>query len=289
MDVKTIPVPEGVRNERADRFLGRFFPQLPETAIRNAFTRRDVRLDGKRISRDARVSAGQTVTIYYLEKQLLPPLEVVYEDPDVLLVNKRAGISIEKDERDGMTLTELCEVHVGTCQSDAPAPRPCHRLDNQTSGLCLFAKNENALTILQDVFRRRSLDKRYECLVRGFPKPPSALCKAYLLKDSLHARVTVQDHPIPNSRLIITEYCTLQAGPVSRLQVHLVTGRTHQIRAHLAALGHPILGDDLYGDHDFNHAQKARTLKLCAVSLRLNTGGRLPALDGVFFHIRAPF
>ena len=104
-----------------------------------------------------------------------------------------------------------------------------------------------------------------------------------------HAVVRVTDRPEPGAKPIETGYETLESGPVSRLRVHLITGRTHQIRAHLAALGHPVLGDDLYGDRDFNRREKARTLKLCAVSLKLDTGGRLPALDGKTFSIDPPF
>ena len=159
----------------------------------------------------------------------------------------------------------------------------------QTSGLCLFAKNQQALDVLEEVFRQRSLEKHYECLVRGIPKPPRAECKAFLVKDAKKARVRVTDHPAPGGREIVTAYETLSAGPVSRLRVHLITGRTHQIRAHLAALGHPILGDDVYGDRAFNRARKTWKLRLCAVSLRLDTKGRMPALDGRLFSIRAPF
>jgi 23S rRNA pseudouridine955/2504/2580 synthase len=120
-------------------------------------------------------------------------------------------------------------------------------------------------------------------------KPPSAVCHAWLVKDPLHAEVRITDREIPGARPIVTGYETLESGPVSRLRIHLITGRTHQIRAHLAALGHPVLGDDLYGDRDFNRREKARTLKLCAVSLKLDTEGRLPNLDGREFSIDPPF
>ena len=120
-------------------------------------------------------------------------------------------------------------------------------------------------------------------------KPPQAVCKAWLIKDARKARVRITDHPEPDAKPIVTGYETLESGSVSRLRVHLMTGRTHQIRAHLAALGHPILGDDLYGDRDFNRREKARSLKLCAVSLKFDTKGRLPQLDGKEFSVIPPF
>ena len=133
------------------------------------------------------------------------------------------------------------------------------------------------------------MDKRYICLVRGMMKPPAATCKAYLLKDAQAARVTILDHPVPGAKSISTAYETLESGPISRLRVHLLTGRTHQIRAHLAALGHPLLGDDVYGDRAFNRLNHARRLMLCAASLTLETGGQLPQLDGRTFTIDCPF
>jgi len=172
---------------------------------------------------------------------------------------------------------------------DAVMPIACHRLDNQTCGLVLFAKHEQAAEILTDVFRDRTLDKRYVCLVRGMMKPPAATCRAYLIKDSEAARVRVLDHSANGAKPIITEYETIESGPVSRLRIHLVTGRTHQIRAHMAALGHPLLGDDVYGDRAFNRANHCRRLMLCAVSLTLDTNGRLPQLDGKTFSIKEPF
>ena len=120
-------------------------------------------------------------------------------------------------------------------------------------------------------------------------KPPSAVCSAWLVKDARKAIVRITDRPERDAKPIETGYETLQSGPVSRLRIHLITGRTHQIRAHLAALGHPVLGDDLYGDRDFNRREKARSLKLCAVSLKLDTAGRLPALDGREFTVEPPF
>lgn len=133
------------------------------------------------------------------------------------------------------------------------------------------------------------MDKRYICLVHGQMKPPAATCRAWLLKDAKAARVTILDREVRGARPIITEYETLSAGDLSRLRVHLVTGRTHQIRAHMAALGHPLLGDEVYGDHQLNRLHHARRLMLCAAELTLDTGGELPGLDGRTFRVECPF
>ncbi len=281
-------VTHAAEGQRVDACIRRFLPEIPPHVLRASFQRRDVKLEGKRVKPDARVTEGQLVQVYCMEPAA-PPVDVVYEDDDVLLINKRAGISVEPDEKGGASLTELAHKHLLAKDAAAQPPRPCHRLDNQTCGLIVFAKNDRAEAILLQAFKERSMDKRYICLVRGMMKPPASTCKAFLLKDAEAARVTILDHPAPGARSIATAYETLEAGPISRLRVHLLTGRTHQIRAHLSALGHPLLGDDVYGDRAFNRANHARRLMLCAASLTLETGGQLPQLDGKTFTIDCPF
>ena len=294
MPLKEIVIPAGASGKRVSDCVREVLPDLPESVIRRIFSARDVKLDGIRVSRDDIVQAGQLLKVYVPDAARpddlsVQPLSVVYEDDDILLVNKRAGISVESDARGGTTLTDLCAAHVLRKDPDAFPPAACHRLDNRTSGLCLFAKNPQSLEIIRDVFRSRKLEKYYVCLVRGMMKPPAAVCRAWLVKDARRAVVRISDHPEEDAKPILTGYETLESGPVSRLRVHLITGRTHQIRAHLAALGHPVLGDDLYGDRAFNRREKVRSLKLCAVSLKLDTGGRLPQLDGKEFSVDPPF
>ena len=282
----TDPAAEG---QRIDACIRRFLPEVPQRTVQQSFARRDVKLDGKRVKPDIRVFAGQKVELFCME-QTTPLVDVVYEEDDVLLINKRAGVSVEPDEKGGVTLTELALKHVRQKNPGAWPPKACHRLDNQTCGLTLFAKNERAESILTRAFKERTMDKRYICLVRGMMKPPAATCKAHLLKDAKAAHVTIHDDAVRGARPIITEYETIEAGPISRLLVHLVTGRTHQIRAHMAALGHPLLGDDVYGDRVFNRQQKVQgRLCLCAARLTLETNGQLPQLDGKTFEIKCPF
>lgn len=297
MRKESFTVPSDAANVKIMQLLHRLLPNLKESELQSAFKRRDVKLDHQRVSGDVRVSPGQSIEIYIPDSASAEALTVVYEDSDVLLVNKRPGLPVsdadnpEDSDHPFLTLQSLCLRHLLENGADCSCftPQPCHRLDARTSGLCLFAKNDASLRILTEVFHEHRLKKRYECLVRGIPKPASAICRAYLLKDAVHGKVQIFDQKVPGSKPIITGYDTLAQGPVSRLRVDLITGRTHQIRAHLAALGHPVLGDDLYGDRAWNRQNKARNLKLCAVSLELSTEGKLPALDHRFFSVPAPF
>ena len=279
----------GAAGQRVDAYVHRFLPELTPDELRAVFSHRDVKLDGKRVRPDTRLHGGELLQVYCMQ----PPREaiaVVYEDDDVLLINKQAGMIVEPDETGSLSLTELATRHVRRERPDAPPPIPCHRLDSQTCGLILYAKTAEAAEVLEQVFRERTLAKYYVCLVKGRMKPPSATCQAYLSKDAEAGRVRISDRPLPGAKTIVTAYETLEAGDVSRLRVHLVTGRTHQIRAHLASLGHPLIGDDVYGDRSLNRALKAQgRLMLCACELTLDTAGKLPALDGRTFTIPCPF
>ena len=319
MPVRKTVIPPDAEGMKTGLFLRRLLPSLPESVLRKIFAARDVKLDGVRADRDTPVHAGQTLSVFLPSShQESPVLRIVYEDEDVLLVNKPAGVSVESDEPGSLSLTDLCRLHtqsrptLSTAAHSFEPPAageptnlsptdeisatgghrflaPCHRLDNKTCGLCLFAKNPRAHAVLLEAFKQRTVEKYYICLVRGTPKPPAATCSAFLLKDAARGVVQILDQNRPGARPITTGYETLSAGPVSRLRVHLITGRTHQIRAHLAALGHPVLGDDLYGDRSFNRLQKSRSLKLFAAELTLHTEGQLPNLDGKTFKIDPPF
>ncbi len=283
MRVFRFDIPADAAETTVAAWLARALPLLPQHMLREAFDQRDVKMNSARVRREEKIVPGAKIVVY---TAFSPSIPIVYEDRHILLIDKPAGISAEDDGRGGMT---ALSVMIDRAEG-AYLPRLCHRLDNQTSGLMLFAKDDESESILLAAFKERTLDKRYIALVRGEMRPPKDLREAYLVKDAQNARVRVVSHPTPGVKPIATQYETLSYHDgVSRVEVALLTGRTHQIRAHMAYMAHPILGDDVYGDRAFNKRMKATRLMLCATKLTLFTTGILQYLDGRSFEIAAPF
>ncbi|MBR3018429.1 MAG: RluA family pseudouridine synthase [Clostridia bacterium] len=283
MRVYEAVVPPRAAGMRMDKYVSLAFSLLPDAVTRDAFSRRDVKADGKRTGKEALVQPGQQIRLYTDYDCALP---AVYEDEHILLLNKPAGITCDADVWGGMTVLSLMAARA----KGAYVPRLCHRLDHPTCGLLLLCKDDESEALLRDAFKERALEKIYQCLVRGEMRPPNALKEAYLVKDAERATVRVVTHATPGALPIATQYETLDFdGEISRLRVTLLTGRTHQIRAHMAFLSHPILGDDKYGDRVFNKRFKTTSLRLCATELTLHTEGCLAYLEGKHFSIEPPF
>ena len=283
MFVYEATVPSSFAPVRMARYLRRAFPLLPEYALRDALKNRDVLMGNVRVSGDTPLEPGAAIRVYTPFAAKLP---VVFEDERVLLIDKPAGLSSDLDEWGGMTvLTEANRERPGQ------SLRLCHRLDNRTCGLMILAKNAESESCLLKAFEERKLDKRYQCLVRGVMRPASGEAQAFLVRDSALGRVRVVSHATPEGRSIRTGWETIrQEDGVTRLSVRLFTGRTHQIRAHMAYLAHPVLGDDVYGDRAFNRRLHAEgRLKLCSWRLTLQAGGALADLDGRVFTVPVPF
>jgi 23S rRNA pseudouridine955/2504/2580 synthase len=261
-------------------------PDVPQYALREAFKKRDVKVNGQRVGMDAVIEPGAEVQIYTRDLQpKAVEIPVIYQDERLLVVFKPAGVSCEPDAKGGQTLPQLLKA-----QMDLPSlPLLCHRLDNPTEGLILLAKDERIQQLLQDAFRSRQIHKTYTCIVRDTPSPARRVMTDYLVKDAQKAHVRVLDHPAPGAKQIITEYSVLQPGRCARLSVRLHTGRTHQIRAHMASIGHPLLGDDLYGDRAFNKECKTRRLMLCSTELRFSLEGELGDLNQHVFTCKPTF
>jgi len=283
----TVTLPENPTSAKLYPVLRRLLPQIPDFSLREAFRRRDVKLDGVRAGRDALAEAGAEIKIYLSDERILRSPEIVYEDDRLMIVDKPAGVSCEPDAKGGPTVGEW--LYRANAERLSSAPVPCHRLDNPTDGLLILAKDEETRKAMEQAFLERRVQKTYICLVRGVPQPPRAELRAWIVKDAAAARVRVLDRPAPGALTAVTEYRVLQAGPVSRLEVKLHTGRTHQIRAQMAHIGHPVLGDDKYGDREFNRAHHAARLMLTAAQLSFRMEGTLSYLNDKRFTLPPKF
>jgi 23S rRNA pseudouridine955/2504/2580 synthase len=265
-------------------------PEEPAEVIAWMLARRQVKRGGARLSPTDVVCAGDAL-VCYLPKAALrrgekARIPVLYEDARVLVAVKPQGLASRgADDPKGAPGT----LELVARQTGCEGLRLCHRLDHNTGGVLLLAKDAQAEDALRRAFARHDVQKTYACLVVGTPQPAQATLRAYLRKDARAARVMVTDAPAPGALPIETGYRVLRAGEIALLEVRLVTGRTHQIRAHLAHVGHPVLGDDKYGDRAANRARGLRRQQLWATGLTLCPGPPLAYLDGRAFCARAPF
>lgn len=235
--------------------------------FRTLLKAREIRVNGARVSADMPLKQGDIVRYFLTPKQeSRAAFSVVYEDGNVIVADKESGVNSEA------VFSALCE---------RGETYFIHRLDRNTAGLLVFAKNAEAEGELLSAFRDRRVEKIYLARVVGCPKEKHAVCTAYLKKDAAISRVRVSSKPVGEK--IITEYEVLEGGETSLLRVTLHTGKTHQIRAHLAFLGFPIVGDEKYGDGAYNRAHNAVRQKLVAKRLTLHCAGALAYLDGRSF------
>ena len=263
-------------------FLQSNYPML-KTGTLNKFLRANkIKVNGKKVPLNTVLKKGDVINLYIDDMYFEKPnrnnafrfsnknLEIIYEDENLLVVNKPAGIAVIDDNWQNYdTLINRVKNYYFINNTDC-SPALCHRLDTGTSGLVLLAKNEEFLQFMLDTFRDKSLEKEYICVVKGIPKQKHAVHNAYLTKNPKDAYVTVTSKARNNmSKPITTEVTLVESySDYSLLKVGLITGRTHQIRAHLAYMDMPILGDSRYGINNLNRQLKMKYQALCSKKIR---------------------
>ncbi len=261
--MKSLIVTNNFNGKKLSSFVFYSFPNLAKNTFYKALRQKDIRINGKRINTDCTIYVDDKLSVYIADNLLFPSinLEIIYEDDNILIVNKPNNIEVVGEN----SLTSLINTKFSSNNI-----MPCHRLDRNTTGLVLFAKNKEALDILFNKFKNHEIKKFYRALVYGIPKVKNARLEAFLFKDTKNSIVYISDTFKKGYQKIITSYKVLEEFPnnTSLLDVEIETGKTHQIRAHLAHIGYPIVGDGKYGINSVNKKLGYKYQQLCSYKLQ---------------------
>ncbi len=265
--MKKLIVSNKYNGKKLNKFLLENIPNLSSNLFYKTLRKKDIKINGKRVAENVLVYEKDEVLVYIADALLQPifELDIFFEDENILILNKPVNLEVTGEN----SLTTY--VHKRYENSNFK-PMPCHRLDRNTTGLVLFAKNQEALNVLLKKFKYHEIEKHYLALVSGIPKNTFKRCEAYLFKDNKKSCVYIADCFKKGYQKIITTYRVLEKYPnnTSLLDVEIETGKTHQIRAHLAYLGYPIIGDGKYGINEVNKKFSKKYQMLCSYVLKFD-------------------
>ena len=293
--MRSITVKKNDAGQRLDKFLTKAVKGLPTSLMYKYIRTKKIRVNRKRTEQKYMLSEGDVIDLFIREEffdspekdvgaieRIEPKLSIVYEDENILLVNKRPGVVVHEDDeaRDNTLIMHIKaylfrkgEYDPSSEQSFTPAL--CNRIDRNTGGIVIAAKNAAALREMNARIKNNEIDQHYLCAVHGIPREKEKTLRGYLIKDSRENTVKVYDKKLQGAKEIITKYKVIsERGGNALLSVLLVTGRTHQIRAHMAYIGHPLIGDGKYGINKSDREKGYKYQALYAYKLRFSFADR---------------
>lgn len=272
--MKSFEIKPNDANQRLDKFIKKSLPNLPQTLMYKYIRIKRIKINGKRAEISTMLKVGDKIDMYINDEFFEKPetrydftgapksLDILYEDENILLLNKKAGLLCHPDDREYVdTLITRIKKYLYDKGEYRPndensfTPALVNRIDRNTGGIVIAAKNFDTLQTLNAQMKKRNLIKMYLCVVHGIMENDSGLLEGYLVKDERKNKVTVTGNHCDGAKEIKTKYRVLDVDKekaLSLVEVELLTGRTHQIRAHFASIGHPLLGDGKYGTNKLN-------------------------------------
>ena len=268
--MKELIIDKNESGQRLDRFLKKYLDKAPHSFIQKMLRKKNIKLNGKKVSGDTIIIEGDTIQLYLadetikkfrkdikISKTKYTP-DIIYEDENIILINKPLDIlshsaeDLDENIVDSMIYYLYEKGEYNPKLEKIFVPAICNRLDRNTSGIIIGAKNYPALKIINSALRENQINRYYKAVVKGILKEDKII-EGYLTKNRELNKVGISKEEIDDSKKIITKMKVLDyMDKYSLLEIQLITGRTHQIRAHLASIGYPIIGDIKYGDREVN-------------------------------------
>ena len=312
--MRTMKIGRNDAGQRLDKFLAKAVRGLPASLMYKFIRTKKIKVNRARAEQSQLLREGDEIQLFIKDEffgapsedksalgAIRPKLDILYEDEHILLLNKRPGVLVHDDTAGGEnTLILHVQAYLyGKGEYDPAdeqsfAPALCNRIDRNTGGIVIAAKNAETLRIINEKIRDREMDKRYLCVTVGAPQPPKGRVEVFLVKDEKKKEVSVRKKPVPGGKTAVTTYETLECrGELALVEVGLETGRTHQIRATFAHMGCPLLGDGKYGRGDVNRRYGETRQALYSYKLTFDfptDAGILNYLRGRSFQVeRVPF